>query len=190
MGGWGCYDTLRPTRSTRRRWPDPALTHFMSVQPQLSQLESAGLVRVGAVEPELLYLFRHGLIQDAAYSTLLRSQLRSWHAATAEVLQSACRSDAEVITAAPILARHFSLAGDQPRALHYLTLAGDAAFDHYANAQAAGFYAQALEIANADQAEFDPQRVRRLFSRYGRALELTSNFEAALDNYRVMEAAA
>ena len=37
----------------------------MSVRPQLTQLEHAGLVRVGAVEPELLYLFRHGLIQDA-----------------------------------------------------------------------------------------------------------------------------
>src|SRR5258708_11569175 len=133
MGGWGCYGALRATRSTRRRWPDPALTHFMSVQPQLSQVESAGLVRVGAVEPELLYLFRHGLIQDAAYSTLLRSQLRSWHAATAEVLQSACRSDAEVITAAPILARHFSLPGRQARAPRYTSLAAAAALDPCAN---------------------------------------------------------
>src|SRR5258708_37035458 len=105
----------------------------MKLQPHLTQLENAGLVRVGAIEPDLLYLFRHGLIHDATYSTLLRGQRRTWHTATAEVLQSACRSEAEVISAAPILATHFSLAGDRPRALHYLTMAGDSAFAHFAN---------------------------------------------------------
>jgi len=162
----------------------------MNLLPQLTQLENAGLVRVGALEPELLYLFRHGLIQDAAYSTLLRGQRRSWHSATAEVLQRACRSEAEVISAAPILATHFSLAGDQPRALHFLTIAGDSAFAHYANAEAAAFYAQALEIATAPEAGCDAQQLRHLFERHGRALELATRFELGLDNYRAMEAAA
>ena len=33
--------------------------------PQLAQLESAGLINLSQTEPELLYLFRHVLIQDA-----------------------------------------------------------------------------------------------------------------------------
>jgi tetratricopeptide (TPR) repeat protein len=162
----------------------------ISIQPHLTQLESAGLVRVGAVEPELLYLFRHGLIQDAAYSTLLRGQRRSWHAATADVLQSACRSEAEVIAAAPILATHFLLADNHPRALHFLTIAADSAFEHYANTEAAAFYAQALEIATGPESDCDARLLRRLFERHGRSLELTSHFELALDNYRAMEATA
>jgi tetratricopeptide (TPR) repeat protein len=162
----------------------------MSTQPQLTQLENAGLIRLAAVEPELAYLFRHGLIQDAAYSTLLRAQRQRWHLATARVIESTCRSETETVSLAPILARHFSLAGDRPRALHFLVIAGDAAFDHYANVEAASFYGLGLEIANAPEAEYDPQLMQHLFSRHGRALELTSRFEAALDNYRVMEATA
>jgi tetratricopeptide (TPR) repeat protein len=162
----------------------------MSTQPQLAQLENAGLIQVAEVEPELAYFFRHGLIQDAAYSTLLRNQRQNWHLATAQVIESACRSDTETVSLAPILARHFSLAGDRRRASHYLVIAGDAAFDHYANVEAASFYWQALEIANAQEAEYDPQLMRHLFGRHGRALELTSRFDAALDNYRSMEATA
>jgi tetratricopeptide (TPR) repeat protein len=159
----------------------------MSIQPQLTQLESAGLLRVAAVEPELLYLFRHGLIQDATYSTLLRGQRRAWHAATARVLEGACQTEAEMIAAAPILATHYTLADDQPRALHFLTMAGDSAFDHYANVEAAAFYTQALAIAVQAEANCDDERMAHLFSRTGRALELTSRFEAALDNYHAME---
>ncbi len=162
----------------------------MTLTVHLGLLEGAGLIQLAAIQPEVEYLFRHGLIQDAAYSTLVRGQRRYWHLATAEVLESACRTDADVLGAAPILARHFSLAGDQPRALHYLTLAGDAAFDHYANTEAASFYQQALQIANAAPSDYEPQRARHLFSRHGRALELASRFAAALDNYQAMEAVA
>jgi tetratricopeptide (TPR) repeat protein len=162
----------------------------MSLQPQLAQLENAGLIRLAAAAPELAYLFRHGLIQDAAYSTLIRSQRRRWHRATAEVLESTYPTQASTVELAPILANHFTLAGDGPRALRYLVLAGDAAFGNYANAEAATFYRQALDIAGQTGAEYDPQIIRHLYSRHGRALELTSRFEAALDNYRAMEALA
>ena len=162
----------------------------MALTVHLGLLEGAGLIQIASIEPDLEYLFRHVLIQEAAYSTLLRAQRRQWHLATARVIESACRSETETVSLAPILARHFSLAGDRPRALHYLVIAADAAFDHYANVEAASFYGQALEIANAREAEYDPQLMRLLFSRHGLALELTSHFDAALDNYRSMEAAA
>ena len=43
----------------------------MTLSTQLSVLEGAGLVRLAAIEPEVAYLFRHRLIQDAAYATLM-----------------------------------------------------------------------------------------------------------------------
>jgi len=162
----------------------------VTIEPQLSHLEQAGLIQVATLEPDLAYLFRHGMIQDAAYSTLLRGQRRGWHLAAAEVLETLCLTEAEALTAAPILARHFSLAEDRPRALRYLTLAGDAAFAHYANEEAAEFYRQALEIFLSAPKAYQPAQALRLFSRYGRAIELTSRFDVALRHYERMEAEA
>ena len=134
----------------------------MSLQLQLTRLEDDGLVQLATAEPELAYLFRHGLIQDAAYSTLLRGQRRTWHRAAAEVLESLCHTETELIAAAPILARHFSLADDHPRALRYLLMAGDDAFAHYANEEAAEFYRQALEIAQPAGEPYQPVLAQHL----------------------------
>ena len=41
----------------------------MSLQTHLNTLESAGLVRLAQLEPDLEYLFRHALVQEAAYAT-------------------------------------------------------------------------------------------------------------------------
>ena len=163
----------------------------MNLQSQLTHLENAGLIRLADVGPDLAYHFRHGLIRDAAYATLLRIQRQQWHLATAEVLESASRLEPDAVGLAPVLAHHFTEAGDRRRALHYLVIAGDLAFNNYANAEAAGFYRRALDITgHAGSAEYDASLTQHLYSRHGRALELTSRFDAALDNYRSMEATA
>ena len=43
----------------------------MTTQQHLTQLESTGLLRLAQTHPELEYLFRHALVQDAAYESLL-----------------------------------------------------------------------------------------------------------------------
>jgi hypothetical protein len=125
----------------------------MDLAPLLAQLENANLIRLAAAGPELAYLFRHGLIQDAAYATLLREQRRQWHLATAEVLEAAYTANLGAAGMAAILANHFSIAGDERRAVKYLILAADAAFDQYANAEAIDFYTQAqVALARARRA--------------------------------------
>ena len=47
----------------------------MTIMSELGKLESAGLIRLAQLEPELEYLFRHVLVQDAAYASLLVSLL-------------------------------------------------------------------------------------------------------------------
>ena len=51
----------------------------MTTRTELNTLEQSGLVQVAALEPELEYLFRHALVQDAAYSSLLKQDRRALH---------------------------------------------------------------------------------------------------------------
>jgi hypothetical protein len=69
------------TRSRRRpkRKPEPVLASA------LERLIAAGLLFRQGVPPEASYLFKHALVQDAAYGTLLREPRRALHARIAEV---------------------------------------------------------------------------------------------------------
>jgi tetratricopeptide (TPR) repeat protein len=87
---------------------------------------------------------------------------------------------------APALGFHFEEAGDMPRALKYYALAGDAAYRLFANAEAEGHYAQALELAR--RAEASPETLLHLHTRHGRVLELLSRFKEAFANYEQLEA--
>ena len=54
----------------------------------LAQLEASGLIRLEQVEPELEYSFQHGLLQEAAYGSLLKSELAEWHRAVGMALEA------------------------------------------------------------------------------------------------------
>jgi predicted ATPase len=54
----------------------------------LNRLIAAGLLFRHGVAPQATYLFKHALVQDAAYGTLLREPKRALHARIAEVLES------------------------------------------------------------------------------------------------------
>src|SRR5579859_1016214 len=148
--------------------------------PPLSQLESAGLIRLASVAPEREYLFRHALVQDAAYASLLRSDRKRLHRAAGEVLEQIYQGRQEEIAA--LLGQHFAQAGEDGRALHYLTLAGDQAADKYANAEAVAHYTAALARAGAASGA----ALIHLYSRRGRALELAGRYAEALANYESM----
>ncbi len=160
------------------------------LRDHLAHLEAAGLIRETASQPQLEYLFRHGLIQDAAYNTLLKQQRRAWHLAAGEVLEGLLAPAGAPDTAdllAPGLAHHFAVAGDDQRALRYFARAADAAFERYANAEAGDYYARALALATRAGVAYEAVTVRHLAIRLGLALELRSQFEAALRHYEAMD---
>ena len=75
----------------------------------LQRLVDAGLVFQRGAPPEAAYLFKHALIQDTAYSTLLRGARRQLHARIAEALAA---HSPELMDSQPeIFARHFTEAG-------------------------------------------------------------------------------
>ena len=58
----------------------------MTADTQLETLTAKGLVRLATLSPELEYLFRHALVQDAAYGSLLKQERRDLHGRVGEAL--------------------------------------------------------------------------------------------------------
>jgi predicted ATPase len=112
----------------------------MSLNEHLTTLESDGLVRVAQLQPELEYIFRHALIQDAAYRSLVKTDRRMVHSAVGQALEWLYASQADTARLAPVLAKHFAEAGDQGQALHYYTAAGRMAASTYANVEALEYF--------------------------------------------------
>ncbi|HLF27559.1 MAG TPA: hypothetical protein VJG32_14590 [Anaerolineae bacterium] len=162
----------------------------MGLLHRLNTLESTGLIRLATAQPDLEYLFRHALVQDAAYSSLVKQDRRRLHRAVGEALERMYPD--RVDTLAPLLAQHFDAAGERQRALKYFTLAGDQAARQYANAEAGVHYTRALELARAPLTlpDLEVDRLVHLYVGLGRVLQLSGRHEAALATYAEMESLA
>ena len=110
----------------------------------LDLLTAAGLLFRQGVPPQATYLFKHALVQDAAYGTLLREPRRALHARIAETLESRFAEIAE--NQPEVLARHFTEAGMSETAIQYWSKAGERALQRSANAEAAAHLTSAIEL--------------------------------------------
>lgn len=97
---------------------------------QLDTLESKGLVKLVTYQPELEYLFRHVLVQDAAYGSLLKQERRQLHRLVGQTIEQLYTQQGGEM--AGILAMHFELAGDADKALGYLLADGQYALERNA----------------------------------------------------------
>jgi ABC-type transport system substrate-binding protein len=110
--------------------------------PTLSELQWLELVVEERSLPVPEYRFRHGLVQEVAYDTLVEARRRELHLRVGEALVELHRdSPAEVYGP---LARHFAEADEPERAVEYLLKAGDAARAVYAQDEAIELYRRAL----------------------------------------------
>jgi predicted ATPase len=108
----------------------------------LDRLIGAGLLFRQGVAPHATYLFKHALVQDAAYGTLLRESRRALHARIAEVLES---QFAEIAERQPeLLARHCTEAGLIEQAAGLWGKAGQQSLTHSALIEAAAQFTRAL----------------------------------------------
>jgi len=124
------------------------------------------------------YTFRHVLIQEAAYDSILLKNRAELHRRIGETLEELHGDRLEEF--APLLAHHFYAAQDS-RSLKYDLLAGEKATQLYANAEAATHFSRALEVAKRNNNDLD--QIRYLFAELGRVLELAGRYEQALKNY-------
>ncbi len=121
----------------------------MTARSELGKLEAGGLIEIAALEPELEYLFKHALVQEAAYASLLKQDRRTLHRAAAEAI-IALHPDRERENAA-VIGMHFEKAGDAAAAARYFLVAGDHALERFASKEAAAHYRQANGLAQDDQ---------------------------------------
>ncbi len=129
------------------------------------------------------YRFSHSLFQKYLYDTLDPVERVYLHDAIGSALEAVYQGHTERI--AVRLASHFQAAGRFEKAVQYLQQAGDTAARVYANAEAIAHYSQAIELAG--QVETDAQTLTQLYTRLGRALELSSKFDQVLATYEAME---
>jgi len=162
----------------------------MMIAYQLNALESSGLIRLAQTQSELEYLFRHALVHDAAYGSLVKPDRRQLHRAVGEVLERVYVDGGSNGDLAAVLARHFDEAGDDARALKYFIWAGDQSASRYANAEAVMHYTRAVEITKQASDSGDAAQLSHLYLSRGQALELRALHREALANYLELEALA
>ncbi len=157
----------------------------MPLLNQLNTLETSGLVRLAAVRPELEYLFRHALVQDAAYGSLLKNDRRQLHKSVGESLENLYPGHLDELAAT--LAHHFQKAEIFDKAIHYLMIAGNRASESFANTEAIGFYQAAIEqVEQAGQQMPDEQRqglLAQVFEQLADVQERLGQHEAARETY-------
>ncbi|SDR49778.1 SAM domain (Sterile alpha motif) [Rhizobiales bacterium GAS113] len=149
----------------------------------LERLTEAGLVFRQGTPPHASYLFKHALVQDAGYASLLRGRRQEIHARIAHALEE---SSPTLVAAEPeLLAYHFALAGLPDRASANCELAGDRAASRSGYAEAVAHFNTAL--SEAAKLQPGPERSRRelaLLLKLGPALAIrkgprSPEFEAA-----------
>jgi predicted ATPase len=130
-----------------------------ALQQGLRQLVEAELVYQRGVPPQATYLFKHALIQDAAYQSLLKSTRQQYHQRIAQVLAERFPKTAE--TQPELLAHHYTEAGLSVPAIHYWQRAGQRAIQHSANLEAISHLSKGLEILKT--LPDTPERIQQEF---------------------------
>jgi tetratricopeptide (TPR) repeat protein len=106
----------------------------MTLQHELGRLIEAELLYQRGVLPQATYLFKHALVVDAAYASLLKSTRQQYHQRIAHVLEARFPETAE--TQPELLAHHYTEAGLTTQAIHYWQQAGQQALQRSANLEA------------------------------------------------------
>jgi class 3 adenylate cyclase/tetratricopeptide (TPR) repeat protein len=114
------------------------------LEAALAMLEAADLISARGIPPQVTYTFKHGLVQEAAYSTLLISRRQTLHKRIAETLQSSFSQIADVQP--ELLAHHFSEAGLITEAIDWWERAALRSAPRSNNVEAVSQFNRALKL--------------------------------------------
>lgn len=151
------------------------------LDPQIRYLQDVSLIEALLNE----YAFRHVLIQEATYESILLKKRAELHRQIGEALEEIHAIRVEEF--APLIAHHFYSAGDE-RSLKYDQIAGEKSARLYANAEAATHFRRALEVAKRMNAGND--LMTSLYSQLGSVYELSGQYDHALETYIDMQSAS
>ena len=132
----------------------------MEVQTALSRLTDAELVFCRGTPPQATFLFKHALVRDVAYGSLLRGQRQQLHGRIADVLAEHFPTTIEAEPA--VIAHHYREAGMADAASTYFERAGDRAAARSGYIEATVHFRAAIE--EADRSPQRDERARRALS--------------------------
>jgi TOMM system kinase/cyclase fusion protein len=115
-----------------------------TLQRGLQQLVEAELLYQRGLPPQATYVFKHALIQEAAYQSLLKSTRQRYHQRIAQVVEA--RFPELCATQPELLAHHYTEAGVLVPAISYWQRAGQRAVERSANLEAVAHLTKGLEL--------------------------------------------
>jgi predicted ATPase len=128
-----------------------------TLQNELTHLVEAELLYRSGLPPRAKYIFKHVLIQEAAYRSQLRSKRQQVHLQVAQVLEDQMPETAE--TQPELIAHHYSAAGLAEHAVPYWLMAGKQALQRSANVEAISHLNHGL--ASLESLPDTPERVQQ-----------------------------
>lgn len=148
-----------------------------TLQLELTALVNADLIHQRGFFPRARFTFKHALVLDAAYESLLRKTRAQWHGRIAEVLVSESLTLGE--TSPEVLARHYTEAGKAVEAIGYWLKAGLQAQERSANAEAISHFRKGLSLVETLEESADRDRLEFQFQiPLGVALLTTQGYAA------------
>jgi predicted ATPase len=126
-----------------------------------------------SIEGAQEFTFKHDVLREVTYDTVLVKERKHYHALVAEWLIE--KSQERMGEYLGLVAEHLELAGRDKKAAHYYVLAGDQALSNYANVEAQAYYQRAMDLEPDDELRLD------LLAGLGRALQRQGLSEKALE---------
>lgn len=158
-------------------------TAHQTLDGHLTELERTELIRQRARAPEIEYIFKHALVQEATYDSILAERRRAIHRQVAQVTEKLFADRLDEI--ASLLAYHYTHAEDWEKAQEYLFKAGDQAGRMAADTEALEHFRQAEAVyLKAFGDKLQPLERAALARKIGVAEYGTGHFEPALDEFR------
>jgi predicted ATPase len=114
------------------------------LESALDELVASELVFRRGTSPQATYSFKHALVQDVAYESLLKSRRQKLHLQIAEALDKKLAQTVEIEP--ELLAHHYTLAGITDQAIEYWQKAGERAIRRSANVEAINHLMKGLEL--------------------------------------------
>src|SRR5215468_5550576 len=141
----------------------------------LHQLVAAEFLYQRGVPPQATYTFKHALIQDVAYQSLLRSTRQQYHQRIAQALEAQFPETVE--TQPELVAQHYTAAGCHEQAILYWLRAGQHASDRSAHVEAISHCTTGLELLKTlPETPEHTQQALTLYIALGAALQMAKGY--------------
>jgi DNA-binding winged helix-turn-helix (wHTH) protein/class 3 adenylate cyclase len=144
-----------------------AATDAANIDARLSAMEALDLIHLDSASGE--FAFKHALVRDALYTSLLGARRAELHLAIATEIERATTRPIEV---AEVLAHHYARTGAVDKAIEFLAMAGRKSVGIYSVVEAERFLSQALTLARAHEQNGLDERGLNIMAELARVLTL------------------